>query len=111
MMYMPFALQPDNKHDVLQSLMLHDILVKRKSILDQFRKGLSTHKWAAKKGASQPAITPKPGHKRSIASLKQAGPDRTKLTLAMDGHPYYKCRGPFLHYFYGELNAMDTIGY
>ena len=39
---MPFALQADNKHDVLQSLILHDILVKRKSILDQFRKGLST---------------------------------------------------------------------
>lgn len=35
-------MQPDNKLDVLQSLMLHDILVKRKSILDQFRKGLST---------------------------------------------------------------------
>ena len=36
------TLQPDNKLNVLQSLMLHDILVKRKSILDQFRKGLST---------------------------------------------------------------------
>lgn len=36
------TLQPDNKLDVLQSLMLHDILVKRKSILDQLRKGLST---------------------------------------------------------------------
>ena len=35
-------MQPDNKLDVLQSLMIHDILVKRKSILDQFRKGLST---------------------------------------------------------------------
>lgn len=34
--------QPANKLDVLQSLMVHDILVKRKSILDQFRKGLST---------------------------------------------------------------------
>ncbi|XP_015759324.1 PREDICTED: uncharacterized protein LOC107338599 [Acropora digitifera] len=33
---------PDNKLDVLQSLMLHDILVKRKSILDQLRKSLST---------------------------------------------------------------------
>ena len=37
-----FTLQPDNKLDVLQSLMLHDILVKRKSILDLLRKGLST---------------------------------------------------------------------
>lgn len=36
------TLQADNKLDVLQSLMLHDILVKRKSILDQSRKGLST---------------------------------------------------------------------
>ena len=35
-------MQPDNKLDVLQSLMLHDVLVKRKSILDQLRKGLST---------------------------------------------------------------------
>ena len=35
-------MQPDNKLDVLQSLMIHDILVKRKSVLDQFRKGLST---------------------------------------------------------------------
>ena len=34
--------QPANKLDVLQSLMVHDILVKRKSILDQFRKGLCT---------------------------------------------------------------------
>ena len=37
-----FTLRPDSKLDVLQSLMLHDILVKRKSILDQLRKGLST---------------------------------------------------------------------
>ena len=37
-----FTLQPDNKLDVLQSLMLHDIFVKRKSSLDQLRKGLST---------------------------------------------------------------------
>ena len=35
-------MQPDNKLDVLQSLIIYDILVKRKSILDQFRKGLST---------------------------------------------------------------------
>ena len=35
-------MQPDNKLDVLQSLMIHDILVKRRSVLDQFRKGLST---------------------------------------------------------------------
>ena len=34
-------LQADNKLDVLQSLMLHNILVKKKAILDQFRKGLS----------------------------------------------------------------------
>ena len=33
-------LQADNKLDVLQSLMLHNILVKKKAILDQFRKGL-----------------------------------------------------------------------
>ena len=39
---MLFTLQPNNKLDVLQSLMLFDILVKRKSILDQFRKGLLT---------------------------------------------------------------------
>ncbi|XP_068707402.1 uncharacterized protein [Montipora foliosa] len=32
------VLTADNKLDVLQSLMLHDILVKRKSILDQLRK-------------------------------------------------------------------------
>lgn len=38
----PLHLQPEIKLDVLQSLLLHDILVKRKSILDQFRKGLST---------------------------------------------------------------------
>ena len=37
-----FTLQPDSKLDVLQSLMLHDILVKRKCILDQLRKGLFT---------------------------------------------------------------------
>lgn len=41
-MEFPFTLQAGNKLDVLQSLMLHDILVKRKSILDQFRKGLNT---------------------------------------------------------------------
>ncbi|XP_067024756.1 G2/M phase-specific E3 ubiquitin-protein ligase-like [Acropora muricata] len=35
-------LTPANKLDVLQSLMVFDILVKRKSFLDQFRKGLST---------------------------------------------------------------------
>ena len=35
-------MQPDNKLDVPQSLMLHDILVKRKSIIDQLRKSLST---------------------------------------------------------------------
>ena len=34
-------LQAYNKLDVLQSLMLHNILVKKKAILDQFRKGLS----------------------------------------------------------------------
>ena len=34
-------LQADNKLDVLQSLMFHNILVKKKAILDQFRKGLS----------------------------------------------------------------------
>lgn len=33
---------PDNKLDVLQSLMLHDILVERKSVLNQLRKGFST---------------------------------------------------------------------
>lgn len=37
-----FTLRPDSKPDVLQSLVLHDILVKRKSIPDQLRKGLST---------------------------------------------------------------------
>ena len=37
-----FTLQPDSKLDVLQSLVLHDILVKRKCILDQLRKGLFT---------------------------------------------------------------------
>ena len=34
-------LQADNKLDVLQSLMFDNILVKKKAILDQFRKGLS----------------------------------------------------------------------
>ena len=34
-------LQADNKLDVLQFLMFHNILVKKKAILDQFRKGLS----------------------------------------------------------------------
>ena len=34
-------LQVDNKIDVLQSLMLYIILVEKKAILDQFRKGLS----------------------------------------------------------------------
>ena len=38
----PLHLEPDNKPDVLQSLMLLDILVKRKSILYQFRKVLPT---------------------------------------------------------------------
>ena len=33
-------MQADNKLDVLQSLMLHNILVKKMAILDQFRKGL-----------------------------------------------------------------------
>ena len=35
-------LQPKNKLDVMQSLMLHNIIVKKKSILDQLRKGLGT---------------------------------------------------------------------
>ena len=34
-------LQADNKLDVLQSLMFHNILEKKTAILDQFRKGLS----------------------------------------------------------------------
>lgn len=36
-----FTLQPDKKLDVLQTLMLHGNLVKRKSVLDQLRKGTS----------------------------------------------------------------------
>ena len=35
-----WLLQADNKIDVLQSLMLHKMLVKKKAILDHFRKGL-----------------------------------------------------------------------
>ena len=33
--------QPGNKLDVMQSLMLYNILIKKKVILDQFRRGLS----------------------------------------------------------------------
>ena len=35
-------MQPDNKLDVPQSLLLHDMLVKGTSIIDQLRKDLST---------------------------------------------------------------------
>lgn len=60
-----------------------------------------------KEGSKLVSNNLKLGYKLFIGFFKQKGLDWIKFMLVMDGFLYYKYRGFFFYYFYGELNVMD----